>query len=95
VVAQLLCGSGLRLIQVLRLCIKDLVLEQRSLTVSGGKGDKDPATELLPLGEAPETALQGVRGAHQADLAAGWDPVELPLTLEKKYRIAAREWGRE
>ncbi|MFM7086618.1 MAG: integron integrase [Cyanobium sp.] len=93
-VAQLLYGGGLRLMEALRLRIKDVDLEQRCITVRCGKGDKDRRT-VLPssLVEPLKRHLQGVRRVHQADLAAGWGAVELPHALERKYRNAAREWS--
>ncbi len=93
-VAQLLYGSGLRLMEALRLRIKDVDLEQRCITVRCGKGDKDRRT-MLPdsLVEPLQRHMQGLRGVHQADLAAGWGTVELLHALERKYRNAAREWA--
>ena len=93
-VAQLLYGSGLRLMEALRLRIKDVELEQRCITVRCGKGDKDrrtvlPTSLVVPL----QRHLQDVRRVHQADLAAGWGAVALPHALERKYRNAAREWA--
>lgn len=93
-VAQLLYGSGLRLMEALRLRIKDVDLEQRCITVRCGKGDKDRRTVLpLSMVEPLNRHLRDVRGVHQADLAAGWGTVELPHALERKYRNAAREWA--
>lgn len=93
-VAQLLYGSGLRLMEALRLRIKDVDLEQRCITVRCGKGDKDRRTVLpTSLVEPLQQHLQVVRRVHQADLAAGWGAVELPGALERKYRNAAREWA--
>ncbi len=93
-VAQQLYGSGLRLMEALRLRIKDVDLEQRCITVRCGKGDKDRRT-VLPssLVEPLNRHLRGVRRVHQAELAAGWGAVELPHALERKYRNAAREWA--
>ena len=93
-VAQLLYDSGLRLMEALRLRIKDVELEQRCITVRCGKGDKDrrtvlPTSLVVPL----QRHLQDVRRVHQADLAAGWGAVALPHALERKYRNAAREWA--
>ena len=72
-VAQLLYDSGLRLMEALGLRIKDVDREQRCITVRCGKGDKDRRS-VLPssLVEALPRHMQGVRGVHQADLAAGW-----------------------
>jgi integron integrase len=93
-VAQLLYGSGLRLMEALRLRIKDVDLEMRCITVHCGKGNKDRRT-VLPssLVEPLKRHLQGVRRVHQTDLEAGWGAVVLPHALERKYRNAAKEWS--
>ena len=93
-VAQLLYGGGLRLMEALRLRIKDVDLEQRCITVRCGKGDKDRRT-VLPssLVDPLKRHMKEVQHQHQTDIAAGWGAVELPHALERKYRNAAREWG--
>jgi integron integrase len=93
-VAKLLYGSGLRLMEALRLRIKDVDLDQRCITVRCGKGDKDRRT-VLPssLVEPLKGHMNEVQHQHQNDLSAGWGAVELPHALERKYRNAAREWG--
>lgn len=92
--AELLYGSGLRLMEALRLRIKNADLEQHSITVRSGKRDKDRLTVLpASLVELLKRHLHRVRSQHQDDLAAGWGAVELPHALERKYRNAAREWG--
>lgn len=93
-VVGLLYGSGLRLMEALRLRVQDLDFERQELTVRNGKGGKDRRT-LLP-GSQRELLmrhLQDVRRLHQQDLAAGWGAVMLPYALARKYRHAAREWG--
>jgi integrase len=83
-VLGLLYGSGLRLMEALRLRVQDLNFERRELTVRNGKGGKDPRT-LLP-GTQFKTLrhhLQTVRAMHQQDLAAGWGSVILPHVLAK------------
>ena len=93
-VVGLLYGSGLRLMEALRLRVQDLDFERRELTVRNGKGGKDRRT-LLPgtQFEALRHHLRTVREMHQQDLAAGWGSVILPHALAKKYRNAEREWG--
>lgn len=93
-VAKLLYGSGLRLMEALRLRIKDVDLDQRCITVRCGKGDKDRRT-VLPssLVDPLKQHVNEVQHQHQNDLSAGWGAVELPHALERKYRNAAREWG--
>ena len=94
VFGRLLYGTGLRLVEALRLRIQDVDFPGRIVVVRGGKGDKDRRT-MLPasLVEPLQRHMQGLRGVHQADLAAGWGTVELPHALEWKYRNAAREWA--
>jgi integron integrase len=93
-VVGLLYGSGLPLMEALRLRVQDLDFERRELTVRNGKGGKDRRT-LLPASqcEALKRHLQNVRRLHQQDLAAGWGAVILPHALARKYRHADRQWG--
>ena len=93
-VVGLLYGSGLRLMEALRLRVQDLDFERKELTVRDGKGGKDRRT-LLPASqcEALNRHLQNVRRLHQQDLAAGWGAVMLPHALARKYRNADRQWG--
>ena len=93
-VVGLLYGSGLRLMEALRLRVQDLDFERRELTVRNGKGGKDRRT-LLPGSqyEALKQHLETVRRLHQQDLEAGWGAVVLPHALERKYRHANRQWG--
>jgi len=92
--ASLLYGSGLRLMECLRLRIKDIDFPHRALCIRSGKGNKDRITtlsdELLPY---LRQHLQRVRTLHRQDLAAGCSAVYLPYALEKKYPHANREWG--
>lgn len=92
-VVGLLYGSGLRLMEALRLRVKDLDFERRELTVRDGKGGKDRLT-LLPQRLVPglQEHLQQVRPLHQSDLAAGWGRVLMPYALARKYPNADREW---
>jgi integrase len=93
-VVGLLYGSGLRLMEALRLRVQDLDFERRELTVRNGKGGKDRRT-LLPGSQctALKRQLQNVRRLHQQDLAAGWGAVMLRHALARKYRHADREWS--
>ncbi|MDP1698037.1 MAG: integron integrase [Xanthomonadaceae bacterium] len=91
--ASLLYGSGLRLLECLRLRVQDVDFGRREITVRQGKGGKDRRT-MLPAGL--ETALraqldQALR-LHQRDLALGFGAVWLPDALARKYPNAAREW---
>jgi integron integrase len=92
-VARLLYGSGLRLLEALQLRVKDLDLEKRELHVRDGKGRKDrrtmvPETLIEPL----KRHLEQVRTQHQADLAAGLGAVAVPDAIALKYPSAPREW---
>ena len=93
-VVGLLYGSGLRLMEALRLRVKDLDLDRRELTVRDGKGGKDRLTVLSKsLVPALHEHLLGVRSLHRGDLAAGWGQVLLPYALARKYPNANREWA--
>ena len=91
--AQLLYGSGLRLMECLRLRVKDLDFEQRQIIVRDGKGQKDRIT-VLPerLIEPLHQHLQQVKRLHEQDLAHGYGAVYLPDALARKYPNAQREW---
>ena len=93
-VAGLLYGSGLRLMEALRLRVHDIDFSRCELTVRDGKGGKDRRT-LLPtsLGTTLGDHLEVVRRIHQQDLAGGWGRVELPYALARKYPNAPVEWG--
>ncbi|MFN7955615.1 MAG: integron integrase [bacterium] len=91
--AALLYGSGLRLLECAQLRIKDVDLERRELTVRQGKGAKDRVT-LLPASLIEPLARQMAfaRAQHQRDLAAGAGYVELPAALAAKLPGAAQSW---
>jgi integron integrase len=93
-IARLLYGTGLRLMEGLRLRVKDIDFEQQQIIVRAGKGDKDRVT-ILPntLRQPLEQHLQKVDTLHQKDLAGGHGDVYLPYALERKYPNANREWG--
>lgn len=93
-VAGLLYGSGLRLMEAVRLRVQDLDFSRRELTVRDGKGGKDRRT-LLPdrMVEQLRSHLQTVRALHRKDLTDGWGRVELSHALARKYPNAPVEWG--
>ncbi|MDZ7656983.1 MAG: integron integrase [Sulfurimicrobium sp.] len=93
-IASLLYGSGLRIMEGIRLRVKDVDLSRREILVRDGKGFKDRVT-MLPesLLNPLKTHLRRVRTLHDQDLAAGYGAVHLPYALEKKYPNAAREWA--
>ena len=92
--ALLLYGAGLRLLECCRLRVKDVDFGANQIVVRDGKGGKDRVT-MLPA--AVKTALvahiERVRGQHQADLRRGAGWAELPSALGRKYPNAGREWG--
>jgi integron integrase len=92
--AQLLYGSGLRVMECLRLRVKDIDFAQKQIMVREGKGDKDRVT-MLPTKLIPalQTQLKEVKLLHEADLAAGYGRVELPFAFERKSPQADKEWG--
>jgi len=93
-IARLLYGSGLRLIEALRLRVQDLDLARRQVLVRNGKGAKDRTTVLPDVLIVPlEHQLHRVRARHEQDLRDGFGAVYLPKALERKYSRAAREWA--
>ena len=92
--ARLLYGTGMRLMECVRLRVKDVLFEENQIVVRDGKGAKDRVT-MLPLsvkGEM-EAHLERVKLLHQSDLKTGGGEVYLPDALARKYPQAAREWG--
>lgn len=92
-IAQLLYGSGLRIMECLRLRVKDLDFHRHELTIRMGKGGKDRVT-VLPAAAIPglKRQLHRARLLHQLDLAEGFGKVSLPRALAHKYPRADREW---
>jgi len=90
--AAMLYGAGLRLMECLRLRVKDVHLQRREITVRDGKGGKDRKTvlpqRLIPLLDAQ---LRHVAALHLADLQAGFGHTALPFALARKYPGAPRE----
>ena len=93
-IAGLLYGSGLRLMESLRLRVKDIDLNYNQLTIRDGKGEKDRIT-MLPASIKVSLArhLERVKLLHAEDLAAGYGEVHLPYALARKYPNAPKEWG--
>ena len=93
-IGQLLYGSGLRLLEALRLRVKDVEFSRGELLVREGKGFKDRVT-MLPqsIAKILQAHLRAVRAVHEADLRAGCGYVYLPSALSRKYPNAGREWG--
>jgi integron integrase len=91
--ASLLYGSGLRLLECCRLRVQDLDFAANQIVVRGAKGDKDRVTVLPATLRADLVRhLARVRELHQRDLQAGAGWVELPTALARKYPHAGREW---
>ena len=92
-IGELMYGSGLRLLEALRLRVKDLDLDRHEITVREGKGDKDRRT-MLPASVVPRLIahLVEVRRQHDADLAKGYGSVYLPHALDRKLPNAATEF---
>ncbi len=93
-VAQLLYGTGMRLLEALRLRVKDVEFARREVVIREGKGNKDRVTVLpenliLPL----QAQLQKARVLHEKDLEAGFGRVHLPHALAVKYANADRSWA--
>ncbi len=90
---QLLYGSGLRLMECLRLRVKDIDFAHKKIIVREGKGDKDRAT-ILPDALIPllQDHLQHIKALHEYDAKVG-NRVSLPNALDRKYKNAGREWG--
>ena len=91
---SLLYGTGMRLLEGLRLRVKDVEFERREITVRDGKGGKDRITVL------PENLIAGLqqqiartRALHQRDLAEGFGSVWLPAALDVKYPGLPKAWG--
>jgi integron integrase len=92
-VCGLLYGSGLRLLEALRLRVKDVDFVASALLVRRGKGDKDRVTMLPDMVQARLAAhLRSVQAQHRRDLAVGAGHVVLPGALRRKLPNAGREW---
>ena len=93
-VARLLYGGGLRLLEALRLRVQDLDFDRHEMVVRSGKGNRDrrtmlPGSAVAPLGEH----LDKVHRLHARDLAAGLGRTELPGALARKLRGADSDWA--
>jgi integron integrase len=92
-VARLLYGTGMRLMEAIRLRVQDIDFHYRQITVRDGKGHKDRVTVLPDSMVVPlQRHLQRVREWHMKDLAEGFGQVYLPYALARKYPNAEREW---
>lgn len=92
--AKILYGSGLRLMECMNLRVKDIDFENHQIIVRGGKGDDDRFT-ILPDSVAAEIKhiLQDVKALHDKDLREGYGETALPNALGVKYKNAGKEWN--
>jgi integron integrase len=93
-IGRLLYGTGMRILEAMRLRVKDVEFERHAIVVRDGKGGKDRVTVLPGSLIAPlRKQLKGARALHVADLAQGYGRVYLPHALARKYPEADREWA--
>lgn len=93
-IGQFLYGGGLRLMEALRLRIKDIDFDYMQIIVRDGKGKKDRVTVLPEVSVTSlRMHLERVRDLHDAALRRGYAGVQLPSALERKYASAHREWS--
>jgi len=92
--ASLLYGTGMRLMECMRLRVKDVDFARNEITVRDGKGGKDRRT-VLPnrLVEPLQHEIERARVLHEGDLLAGFGVARLPHALARKYPFAGREFG--
>ena len=92
--AGLLYGGGLQLMECIRLRVKDLEFEKNQIMIRDGKGKKDRVTTLPEKYQAGlKKHLEKVKAIHDGDLEMGFGETYIPPALERKYINAAREWG--
>lgn len=93
-IASLLYGTGMRLMECLRLRVKDVDFARHEITVREGKGDKDRRPMLPRALVAPlQREIERAGLLHQHDLAAGFSEARLPHALARKYPDAGRDFG--
>jgi integrase len=90
---QIMYGSGLRLMECLRLRVKDIDFENHSIIVYDGKGGDDRITMLPGSIVAPlREHLDQIKAIHQKDLSLGFGSAYIPPGLDKKYPVAHKQW---
>lgn len=91
--ASLMYGAGLRLMECLRLRVQDLDPSRSEILLRDGKGAKDRITMLPESLKIPmRDQLEKVRAVHERDLAEGWGRVLMPDALDRKYPNAPKDW---
>jgi len=92
-IAQVIYGGGLRIMECMRLRIKDIDFDNHQIIVRDGKGENDRFT-VLPdsLIQPLQLHLRYVKSLHEKDLADGFGSVYLPYALERKYKNANKDW---
>ncbi len=91
--ASLMYGAGLRLMECLRLRVQDIDFARNETIVRDGKGSKDRVTMLPESAKATlQEHLRVVQTIHAQDLADGWGRVQMPQALDRKYPNAPAEW---
>ena len=91
--ASLMYGAGLRLMECLRLRVQDVDFGRNEITIRDGKGAKDRMTMLPESLKSPlQDHLQKVKKIHKKDLAEGWGRVKMPDALDRKYPNAPSDW---
>lgn len=92
-ITSLLYGTGMRILEALRLRVKDVDFSRKEILIRDGKGFKDRVTMLpIALIEPLNAHLKRVKALHEQDLQAGFGAVYLPYALSKKYPYAERDW---
>ena len=91
--AELMYATGARIIELIRLRVKDIDFDRHQITIREGKGDKDRTVPLpAELVEDLKHQLERVKARHDKDLNEGFGEVYLPHALARKYPNAAKEW---
>lgn len=91
--ASLMYGAGLRLMECLRLRVQDIDFSRSEITVRDGKGGKDRLTMLPESLKGPlQDHLRKVKAIHAKDITDGWGRVQLPMALDRKYPNASADW---
>jgi integron integrase len=92
-IAQVMYGGGLRIMETMRLRVKDIDFDNHQIIVRDGKGEDDRLTMLPDAVIQPlQLHLRYVKSLHEKDLADGFGSVYLPYALERKYKLAHKDW---